>query len=46
MLPKVIFDKTAIVKFKTSTITLNKTLMEHIKNNLKSKAKSIPAYGF
>jgi hypothetical protein len=40
---KVIFDKTAFVKFKNSN---NKTLMKHIQNNQKSQGKSIPAYGF
>jgi hypothetical protein len=45
MLLKVIFDKTAFVKFMISN-NLNKTLMKHIQNNQSSIGKSIPAYGF
>jgi hypothetical protein len=45
MLLKVIFDKTAFVKFKI-IITLSKILMKHIQNKQKSIGKSIPAYGF
>jgi hypothetical protein len=47
MLLKVVFDKTALVKFKISN-NLNETIIKHIQNNQKSIGKSIPAlaYGF
>jgi hypothetical protein len=43
MLPKIVFDKTALVKLKLVT-TLDKTLMKPIQNNQKSIGKSTPAY--
>jgi hypothetical protein len=43
MLPKIVFDKTALVKLKLVT-ALNNTLMKPIQTNQKSIGKSIPAY--
>jgi hypothetical protein len=45
MLVKAVFDKTVLVKFKISIITLNKTLMKHIQNTQKSTEIYSLAYG-
>ncbi len=46
ILPKVVFDETAVVKFKILVIILNNILKKHIQNNQKSVGKFIPAYRF
>jgi hypothetical protein len=45
MPPKVVFDKTAFVKFKISN-NLTQNIDETDSNNKKFIGKSIPAYGF
>ncbi len=44
MLLKVVFDKTAFVKFKISN-NFKQTLLKHNENKQKSIGQSIPAYG-
>ncbi len=44
MLPKVVFDKTAFVKFQTSMVINN--FRQNIDEMIQNNQKSIPAYGF